>query len=37
MGGLLRSRGVALCRKSDGRWRVASMHLTAETFEPGID
>ena len=36
-GGLLRGRGVALCRKSNGRWRVASMHHTAERFEPGMD
>jgi hypothetical protein len=35
--GLLRGRGVALCRKSNGRWRVASLHHTAERFEAGID
>lgn len=37
MGGSLRGRGVAFWRKSNGRWRVASMHHTAEQFEPGID
>lgn len=37
MGGLLRDRGVALCRKFNGRWRVVSMHHTAEHFEPGTD
>lgn len=37
MDGLWRGRGVALCRKSNGRWRVASMNHTAEHFEPGLD
>ena len=37
VGGLLRGRGVALCRKSNGRWRVASMHHTAEHFESGLE
>jgi SnoaL-like domain len=37
VGGLLRGRGVALCRKFNGRWRVVSMHHTAEHFEPGMD
>jgi hypothetical protein len=37
VGGLLRGRGVALCRKSNGSWRVASMHHTAEDFEPVIN
>lgn len=36
MGGLWRDRGVALYRKSNGRWCVASMQHTAEHFEPGI-
>lgn len=36
VGGLWRGRGVALCRKSNGSWRVASMQLTAEPFEAGI-
>ena len=35
--GLLRGRGMALCRKSSGRWRVASMHHTVEHFEPGVE
>lgn len=37
LGGLLRGRGVALCRKSNGRWREVSMHHTAEHFGPGLD
>jgi SnoaL-like domain/Aspartyl protease len=32
--GTLRGRGMALCRKSGGRWRMASMHHTMEHFEP---
>jgi ketosteroid isomerase-like protein len=36
-GGVLRGRGVALSRKSDGRWRVVSIHNIAEHFEPGTD
>lgn len=32
--GSLRGQGVALCRKSNGQWRVASMHHTVEHFEP---
>ena len=35
--GLLRGRGMALCRKSSGRWRVASMHHTVEHFEPEVE
>lgn len=31
--GLLSGRGMALCRKSDERWRMASMHHTVEHFE----
>jgi SnoaL-like domain len=37
VGGLLRGRGVALCRKSGGRWRITSMHHSDEHFESGID
>jgi SnoaL-like domain/Aspartyl protease len=32
--GSLRGRGMAMCRKSSGRWRMASMHHTLEHFEP---
>ena len=32
--GLLRGRGMALCRKSGGHWRIAGMHYTIEHFEP---
>jgi hypothetical protein len=32
--GLLRGKGMAMCRKSDGRWRMASMHHSLETLEP---
>jgi hypothetical protein len=32
--GSLRGRGMAMCRKSSGRWRVASMHHSLEHFEP---
>jgi ketosteroid isomerase-like protein len=35
--GSLRGQGVALCRKSNGRWRVSSMHHTFEHFEPGME
>jgi ketosteroid isomerase-like protein len=35
--GSLRGRGMALCRKSDGRWRVASMHHTVEHFEATME
>lgn len=28
-----RGQGMALCRKSNGRWRMASMHQTVERFE----
>jgi SnoaL-like domain len=34
--GLLRGRGVAMCQKSDGRWRMASMHHSAERLEPAV-
>ena len=32
--GSLSGRGMALCRKSNERWRMASMHHTLEHFEP---
>ena len=32
--GLLSGRGMAMCRKSEGRWRMASMHHSVETLEP---
>ena len=32
--GSLSGRGLALCRKSNERWRMASMHHTLEHFEP---
>jgi hypothetical protein len=32
--GLLRGKGMAMCRKSDGRWRMASMHHSFEQLEP---
>jgi ketosteroid isomerase-like protein len=32
--GLLRGRGLAMCKKSDGRWRMASMHHSALKMEP---
>ena len=35
--GLLSGRGMALCRKSSERWRMASMHHTVEHFEPGSE
>jgi ketosteroid isomerase-like protein len=34
--GLLRGRGMAMCRKSEGRWRMASMHHSMETLEPAV-
>jgi ketosteroid isomerase-like protein len=34
MRGRLSGRGMAMCRKSDGRWRMASMHHTDVQFEP---
>lgn len=36
-GTLLRGRGLALCRKSNGRWRVASMHHAVEPFDSLAD
>jgi ketosteroid isomerase-like protein len=32
--GLLRGRGLAMCKKSDGRWRMASMHHSVLKMEP---
>lgn len=32
--GILHGRGVAMCRKSDGHWRMASMHHSIMKFEP---
>ena len=32
--GLLRGKGMAMCRKSDGRWRMASMHHSMEELQP---
>ena len=32
--GRLRGRGMAMCRKTDGRWRMASMHHSEVQFEP---
>jgi hypothetical protein len=35
--GSLSGRGMALCRKSKGRWCLASMHHTVEHFERGTE
>ena len=32
--GVLRGRGMAMCRKSEGRWRMASMHHSMFEIEP---
>jgi hypothetical protein len=32
--GVLRGRGMAMCRKSEGHWRMASMHHSVVEFEP---
>lgn len=32
--GVLYGRGMAMCRKSDGHWRMASMHHSVVKFEP---
>jgi len=32
--GTLHGRGMAMCRKSDGHWRMASMHHSVVKFEP---
>jgi ketosteroid isomerase-like protein/predicted aspartyl protease len=34
--GVLRGRGMAMCRKSEGRWRMASMHHSIVEFEPAV-
>jgi len=32
--GILRGRGMAMCKKSDGRWRMATMHHSVLEMEP---
>jgi hypothetical protein len=32
--GVLHGRGMAMCRKSEGHWRMASMHHSVVEFEP---
>jgi predicted aspartyl protease len=32
--GMLRGRGLAMCRKSQGHWRMASMHHSVVEFKP---
>jgi hypothetical protein len=32
--GLLHGRGMGMCKKSDGHWRMASMHHSTEKLEP---
>jgi ketosteroid isomerase-like protein len=32
--GVLRGRGMAMCKKSEGRWRMASMHHSVVEMEP---
>ena len=34
--GLLRGKGMAMCQKSEGRWRMASMHHNIEMLEPTV-
>jgi hypothetical protein len=34
--GVLRGRGMAMCKKSEGRWRMASMHHSVVKFEPAV-
>lgn len=34
--GRLHGRGMAMCRKSDGRWRMASMHHSVIQSEPAL-
>ena len=34
--GRLRGRGVAMCKKTDGHWRMASMHHSEVQFEPNL-
>jgi hypothetical protein len=31
--GVLRGRGMAMCKKSEGRWRMASMHHSMMEME----
>jgi predicted aspartyl protease len=33
--GVLRGRGMAMCKKSEGHWRMASMHHSVLEMEPG--
>jgi ketosteroid isomerase-like protein len=35
--GTLHGRGMAMCRKTDGRWRMATMHHSAENLEPAAE
>jgi len=35
--GVLRGRGMAMCRKSEGRWRMASMHHSVLEKEPSAN
>lgn len=32
--GVLRGHGMAMCRKTEGRWRMASMHRSVLEIEP---
>lgn len=34
--GRLHGRGVAMCKKTEGRWRMASMHHSEVQFEPNV-
>lgn len=34
--GVLRGRGMAMCKKSEGRWRMASMHHSVMEMEPSV-
>jgi hypothetical protein len=34
--GRLRGRGMAMCKKTDGHWRMASMHHSEVQFEPNV-
>jgi ketosteroid isomerase-like protein len=34
--GRIRGRGMAMCRKSEGHWRVASMHHSLVEIEPAV-
>ena len=35
--GRLSGRGMAMCRKTGGHWRMASMHHSEVLFEPAVD